>query len=209
MGVKERRDRERLEMRRAILDAARETAAREGWQAVTIRRVAEKIEYSPPTIYEYFESKEALIEELSHEGFRRLLDGLRAARDARTDPRERMWSMGDAYWNFVWTHPELYQCISGLGGVNFCGPEHEHPHAEGKQVFELFCEVLRAVLPAGTAAEDLEGKVITLWSLFHGFIALLMAGRIPMEERDRALGLAHQAVNDLLATWQAGRALAS
>src|SRR5215831_17182373 len=62
MGFKERRDRERTEMRQAILHAASEIAAQEGWHAVTIRRVAERIEYSPPTIYEYFESKEALLE---------------------------------------------------------------------------------------------------------------------------------------------------
>src|SRR6202011_1127490 len=86
MGVKERRDRERLEMRRAILDAAREIAAQEGWQAVTIRRVAEKIEYSPPTIYEYFQSKEAILEAEMHEAFRLLMDALREARDAHTVP---------------------------------------------------------------------------------------------------------------------------
>jgi AcrR family transcriptional regulator len=207
MGVKERRDRERLEMRRAILDAARETAAREGWQAVTIRRVAEKIEYSPPTIYEYFESKEALIEELSHEGFRLLLAALRAARDSRTDPVEQTRAMGDAYWAFVWTHPELYQVISGLGGVNFCQDDHEHPHGEGKQVFDLFCEMVQAVLPsAARSSEDVADKVITLWSLFHGFIALLMAGRIPMEERDRARELAHRAFQDLLTAWRSEQA---
>src|SRR6266550_3666489 len=90
MGVKERRDRERLEMRQAILDSAREIAAKEGWQAVTIRRVAEKIEYSPPAIYEYFESKEALLEEEGREAFRIFMADLIAARDAQAGPRERL-----------------------------------------------------------------------------------------------------------------------
>jgi len=210
MGVKERRDRERLEMRRAILDAARGIAAHEGWHAVTIRRVAEKIEYSPPTIYEYFPSKEALIAELSHEGFRLLLADLMAVRDVAADPRKRCRAMGEAYWNFVWAHPELYQVISGLGGVNFCEPEHEQPHSEGKQVSDLFQEVLQGLLPpSGRTAKDLESKVVVLWSLFHGFIALLMAGRIPMEARDKALGLALGAVEDLVSAWGARLARAT
>lgn len=190
-------------MRRAILDAAREIAAHEGWHAVTIRRVAEKIEYSPPTLYEYFPSKEALIAELSHEGFRLLLADLMAVPPA-ADPRARLRAMGEAYWNFVWAHPELYQVISGLGGVNFCEPEHDQPHGEGKQVSALFQEVLQGLpLPSGGTAEDLQSKVVVMWSLFHGFIALLMAGRIPMEARDQALGLALGAVEDLLFAWSA------
>jgi AcrR family transcriptional regulator len=204
MGFKERRDRERTEMRRAILQAASEIAAQEGWHAVTIRRVAERIEYSPPTIYEYFESKEALLEAEASEGFRLLLADLYAARDAHTDPTERLRAMGRAYWDFVWAHPQLYQAISGLGGVNFCEPGHEPSHAEGRQVFEVFFEVLRSILsPRNGAEEDLEGKCVVLWSLYHGFIALLMAGRIPMEERDDARELAERSIGELLSAWLA------
>ena len=60
MGIKQRRERERQEIRQSILCAAREIAAEEGWQAVTTRKVAERIEYSQSTIYEYFENKEAI-----------------------------------------------------------------------------------------------------------------------------------------------------
>src|SRR5207245_2064999 len=208
MGVKERRGLVRFEMGQAILDSARDIAAKEGWQAVTIRRVAEKIEYSPPAIYEYFESKEALLEEEAREAFRIFLADLIAARDAKTDPRERLRAMGDAYWNFVWKHPELYQVISGLGGVNLCGPGHEHPHSEGKQIFETFRDVLQANLPAGGRATDgIEGKVMVMWSLFHGFFALLMTGRIPMESRDRGGARGIQAVARLLIGWRAGPGL--
>ena len=73
MGIKERRDRERQELKQAILEAAREIAAREGWQAVTIRKVADRIEYSPPTIYEHFANKEAILIELEESLLRRLL----------------------------------------------------------------------------------------------------------------------------------------
>lgn len=201
MGVRERRDRERVEMRHDILAAAREIAAQEGWQAVTIRRVAEKIEYSPPTIYEYFDSKEAIIEGELHEAFQQLLNDLRGARDAHTVPAEQYQAMGDAFWNFVWKHPEMYQVISGLGGVGFC--DHSNPDHEGKQVAGLFQEVLQSMLPpAQCTPESLEGKTLTLWSLAHGFIALMMAGQFPITDRDHARELWARASADLLRAWQ-------
>ncbi len=205
MGVKERRDRERQELKHAILEAARGIAAAEGWQAVTIRKVAERIEYSPPTIYEYFSSKEAILGEEMREGFRLLLADLRAGLEAHADPQERLWAMGRAYWDFVWKHPELYQVISGLGGCAFCAegePEELNQKAEGEKVMTLFRDVLQAVLPA-RSTDELTSKVLILWSLFHGFIALIMSGRIPMDAREQALDLAHQTVDDLLTVWRA------
>jgi AcrR family transcriptional regulator len=204
MGVKERRVRERLEMRQAILQAARQIAAQEGWHAVTIRRVAEKIEYSPPTIYEYFPSKEGILEEEMHEGFRIMLNALRAARDAHTAPEDQFRAMGDAFWKFVWEQPELYQVISGLGGVQFCEPDaHDQPDCEGKQVAALFADVLQKMLPPSECTpEKLEGKTLTLWSLVHGFVALMMAGQCPIADRDRAQALIRQAGADLVKAWQ-------
>jgi AcrR family transcriptional regulator len=201
MGVKERRDRERLEMRRAILDAARKIAAQDGWQAVTIRRVAEMIEYSPPTIYEYFENKEAILCEELREGFRLLLEDLRGARDAAQAPEQKFRALGDAYWNFAWKHPELYQVISGLGSVGFGAPEHCQ---EGEAVGELFRGALQAVLPPGRwSTAELNSKVLVLWSLYHGFITLVMADRIRIGGREWVLGLAQQAVRDLVTAWRA------
>jgi AcrR family transcriptional regulator len=73
MGVKERREREKEELRQKILDAAIELIARDGHEALTIRKLASRIEYSPRTIYLYFADKEALLEDVVEEGFRRTL----------------------------------------------------------------------------------------------------------------------------------------
>ncbi len=122
MGIKERRDRERQELKQAILAAAREIAASEGWQAVTIRRVADRIEYSPPTIYEHFASKEAILLDLTREGHRTLLAAIEAAQPTG-DPASGLIAAGHAYWEFAWTYPELYQVMHGLGGVQFCAED--------------------------------------------------------------------------------------
>ena len=206
MGVQERRDRERQELRQSILEAARQIAAEEGWPAVTIRKVAEKIEYSPPTIYEYFNSKEAILAEEKREGFRLMIAGIEAVRDATSDPRQRLRAMGLAYWDFVWKHPEMYQVISGLGvGVALCGPDTPpelSQKEEGEKVMALYREALEALLPGPhRSMDELNSKVCVLWGLFHGFIALLMAGRIPMAARDQILALADQTITDLLVAW--------
>src|SRR5215212_10602734 len=99
MGTKERRDRERQELRQAILTASRDIAAQEGWQSVSIRKVAERIEYSPPTIYEHFSSKEALLVELMREGFRLLMERVQAGNRTAASPEARIMAIALAYWD--------------------------------------------------------------------------------------------------------------
>lgn len=121
MGVRERRERERQELRQAILNAASEIAASEGWPAVTIRRVAEKIEYSPPVIYEHFSSKEDIKIGLLREGFRTLLTEMRAARDAHAaDPVEATVAMGRAFWMFAVARPEMQLGMHGDTAFEAC-----------------------------------------------------------------------------------------
>jgi AcrR family transcriptional regulator len=126
MGVRERRQREREELRLAILDTAREIAAMEGWSAVTIRRVAEKIEYSPPVIYEHFSSKEQIVVELFRRGFRELLEQMRAARDTHADPEEALRAIGQVFWSFSVAHPEMHLGMHGETAFEAC---MARPHA--------------------------------------------------------------------------------
>jgi len=82
LGIKERRQRQRQELRAGILAAAREIASSEGWQAVTIRKIAALIEYSPPVIYEYFASKEEILLESMRTGYAEQLRAVEAAGEA-------------------------------------------------------------------------------------------------------------------------------
>src|SRR6185295_18430966 len=81
MGIKERHERDREAVRRAILDAARDLFVHEGYHNVSIRKIAERIEYSPAAIYGYFPSKDDIFFALAEEGFR-LLHG-----DGASDPQ--------------------------------------------------------------------------------------------------------------------------
>ena len=88
MGIKERRERQKQELRAGILAAAREIASEEGWQAVTIRKIAALIEYSPPVIYEHFGSKEEILLELVRTGYAWPLGAVEAAARAAGGPEE-------------------------------------------------------------------------------------------------------------------------
>jgi AcrR family transcriptional regulator len=205
MGSKERRDRERHELRQSILAAARDIAAQEGWQSVTIRKVADRIEYSPPTIYEHFASKEAILLKLMREGFQLLLERVDADVHAAGDPEARILGIALAYWQFAWDYPELYQVMHGLGGVPFCADDAAGEHAmgapppEAKALFQLSMDAVKDMAPLdGPSCTDLEASVHILWATLHGLVALTMAGRIE-GGREQAAPLVQRAVRDFLA----------
>lgn len=201
MGTKERRERERQAVRQNIMAAARAIAGREGWQAVSIRRVAERIEYSPPTIYEHFGGKEALLVELMREGFGILLAGMQRAAGQAAEPQARLLAIAQAYWAFAWEHPELYQVMHGLGGVPFCADPSTPPAqaglAEADAVFEYVLGLLAELAPQ-LAGDDKSAAVMILWATLHGLVALTMAGQIE-GGRDCAARLVERATRGVLA----------
>jgi AcrR family transcriptional regulator len=111
MGIKERQDRERQAVRQAILDAARDLFVTEGYRNVSIRKIAERIEYSPAAIYSYFSSKDDIFFALAEEGFRRLDAQVRAVLDNPRDPLEEMRACWWAYYEFSKEHREFFELM--------------------------------------------------------------------------------------------------
>ena len=112
MGVKERQEREREATTRAILDAARDLFVAEGYQNVSIRKIADRIEYSPAAIYSYFPSKDDIFFALAEEGFRLLLSHIESPdRTAAGRPQEPIEEVRAAFWHFYQfsrKHPEYF-----------------------------------------------------------------------------------------------------
>lgn len=201
MGIKERRQRQRHELRDRILAAAREIASLQGWQAVTIRKIAEIIEYSPPVIYEHFGSKNQLLLELVRVGYAEQLEAVRAAGKAASGPEEALLGMGRAWLDFAFGAPDLYQVMYGLGSVPFLAAETRE---EGEKIGAVMGQVIGEFLrESGREADDVGGKVTLLWALGHGLVALTMVGRIPGGEQE-ARRLAERSTRDLLAAWRGG-----
>ena len=110
MGSTERRTREREDVRRRILDAARELFAAEGYEAVTMRKVAERIEYTPPAIYFHFKDKLELIQALVQQDFQDLAGHFVPLAEIE-DPWERLAQMGRDYVDFAVEHPNSYRLL--------------------------------------------------------------------------------------------------
>ena len=107
MSYIERRQKEKEDIKQSILEAARKIAAKEGWHALTIRKIADEIEYTPPIVYEYFENKEDLIREIIDAGFVKLGKEISAARQSETDPHKLLMKLSLIHWDFAFNNVEL------------------------------------------------------------------------------------------------------
>ena len=171
MGITERREREREEVRRKILDAARELFATEGYAHVTMRKIAEAIEYSPTAIYGHFEDKDDLVEAICHEDFARLLavfDG----QPMPPDPIDRIRLLGHGYALFAQQNPNHYRFM-------FMTPaKFEHPHDvadPGQQSFKrVLAAVEDAIAQGRLRAVDPMLVSQVLWASLHGAVSLLV-----------------------------------
>jgi AcrR family transcriptional regulator len=174
MGTVERRERERVEVRRKILDAARDLFVTEGYEKVTMRRIAEAIEYSPTTIYNHFEDKDDLVRALCEEDFSRLFAALAPALGDAADPREAILQLGRAYCAFGLSYPNHYRFM-------FMTPEKtEEPDetSPGRRSFGLLLSVVTRAIEAGQLRrEDPDLVAQVLWASIHGAVALLITLR--------------------------------
>jgi AcrR family transcriptional regulator len=182
MGSTERRERERIELRQLILDAAREVFLEEGYEAVTMRRLADKIEYTPATIYLHFKDKESLVRELIDEDFRTFAQQF--ADLARIeDPVQRIKAAGAAYANFALTFPNHYRLMFMSPTVHSdpeTNPDHGVPE---RDAYAFLRWTVQQAIESGRfrpeySNVDLASQVI--WSGIHGVVSLEMtAGQGP------------------------------
>lgn len=173
MGITERREREREEVRRKILEAARELFTTLGYERVTMRAIAEAIEYSPTTIYNHFEDKNALVDALCDQDFGRLLASLAGA-ELPADPVERIRQLGRAYARFGLENPNHYRYMFMTPFEQKAGQDHELS-VSGERAFGLLRDAVREAVRSGQflPMEPLAAAQV-LWASLHGVVALLI-----------------------------------
>jgi AcrR family transcriptional regulator len=194
-----RRQQQKDALRLAILTAARTIARSEGWQSVTIRKVADTIGYSHPTLYEFFEDKNALLLELHREGFRQLSVALNAARLQIPDATHPPVEMALAYCNFAWQHYELYQVMHSLGGAQIT--EFQMTREGEAVISEARAAIETWALANKVTVCNADDAVLILWSTLHGIASLALAKQMIGGKKHAAL-LVVQAVEGLFAAWQ-------
>jgi AcrR family transcriptional regulator len=183
MTIQSRRERERAEREKLIVAAARELVETEGWDAVTTRRLAEKVEYSQPVLYSHFAGKDAIMAAVAVEGFADLAEELRTARAAVDTADEALAAVGKAYTSFADRRPALYDAMfNQTVDLPFATPEAPAALRAG------FDELAEAVRPHVGAA-DLGPLTETFWAALHGLATLTRGGRLPRHAHDLRLTL--------------------
>jgi AcrR family transcriptional regulator len=181
MGIKERRLREKEEVRSTILTAGWRLVKEEGWESLSIRKIADAIEYSIPVIYDHFENKEAILEEYGKEGFRALTKKLKKAKEKHQQPGDQLKSIAEAYWDFAMKNTEHYQLMYGVG-MACCGSSD---CIDEQSAFrELIAEPISELIAKGKHPHANPClKYHTYWSIMHGLISIRMTNRSDVSDQ--------------------------
>lgn len=186
MGVHERRAREKKELRQEILDAARDLFVREGFENVSMRKIAEKIEYSPTTIYLYFKDKADLLDCICEETFARLVRKQTAIDQTGGDPIERLKKGLRAYIEFGLKYPNHYKVALMMTEDFEERMQCERSREMGKKAYlHLRNELGRCSELGLIQVVDIDASAQVVWANIHGLTSLLIAHpRFPFVDRN-------------------------
>ncbi|WP_129716063.1 TetR/AcrR family transcriptional regulator [Pedobacter sp. SYP-B3415] len=183
MGISERKIRQRVAMKDSILAAAQEIVATEGWQALSIRKIADAIEYSAPVIYSHFENKDAIREIFIRDGFTLLGNAVEQVLAQPGTPEEKLRDVADAYRHFAITQSSYYRIMFDFG---IPGCEAASMYDEIHRFGALIRRAIGSAMGPAAAEEKIWLKYHTFWSILHGLIAinLLKLTETPGELKD-------------------------
>ena len=174
MASKDRIQRLKDETRINILDASLQIVKQEGWAALSMRKIADVIEYTAPIIYEYFSNKEAILLELTRKGFLLLTRDMEAAKSKHRLPAKQLEAMWLAYWDFAFAERELYQVMFGIE-VNCCEMSKKLPESDAP--FDLVSEAIEQLMDHKPTEDEVCIKYYTFWSVIHGLISINLVSR--------------------------------
>jgi AcrR family transcriptional regulator len=181
LSIAERKGRQRAEREQRIIAAARLIAEGEGWDAVTIRRLAEEIEYSQPVLYSHFENRDAIVAAVAVEGFREFTTAVRKAERASTDRRDAPENVALAYLAFARKHPALYEAMFTLPTRLRFGEA-----GASSELKDAFASLAAVVSPS---SPDVELATETFWAALHGLAELDRSGRVRPSARTERVAL--------------------
>jgi AcrR family transcriptional regulator len=190
MGISERKERDKQEMRQRIIDAAMHMFLEEGYNKTSIRNIAEAIEYSPATIYLYYKDKDELLYEVQRHAFDKLYETFEAeATDP--DPLVRLEQVCKSYVRFGLANPELYDLMFIIRApMNVDEKIHQ---TNGKDCFQIVYECLKECMDKNLVRfEDANVGMLSVWAMGHGLVSLQVRCRL------KVLDLAEGDVSALL-----------
>jgi AcrR family transcriptional regulator len=172
-GLKERRERERGEVRERLLNAARELFVEEGYEAVSMRKIGARVGYSAMALYRHFRDKDDLLRTLCEADFRRLREAMDRVPPG-TDPVARLFALGEAYVRFAVEYPNQYRLLF-LAPLPAGARSEVKDHVPAEQdAYELLrVTVAEAIAGGRFRPEHRDDHLIaqTLWAAMHGVVA--------------------------------------
>ncbi|MNK62544.1 Bacterial regulatory protein, tetR family [compost metagenome] len=170
MLVKNDRQKQRELTKNAILQVAEEIVLQEGWQAVSIRKIAEAIGYSLPVVYNHFESKDAIQEEFVKNGFNMLAMEMQSTSEKYEEPEQRLTQMALSYYEFAFSNSAYYKMMFGLG-IPSCQKAKEI-----EEICKFSGNIIKVISSLMAEADDQRKylKFHTLWSILHGLTSINM-----------------------------------
>lgn len=171
-AIRHRQDQQKQELRQAILSAAGTLFVEQGYEHFSLRKVAERIAYSPTTIYLYFRDKDELLFTVVDEGFLLFGQRLAAAAASTQDPWERLIALGRAYVAFGLEHPMYYQLMF-LQRTDFLMKSRQGESRPRLAGFRILQHSVQQAIDAGVLRPgDAESYADVLWALVHGMVSL-------------------------------------
>jgi len=174
MGTAERREREKKDLREKILRAARELLVKKGYEAVTMREIAKRIEYSATALYQHFADKESLVRELCREDFAAFAQHFIAEVATSGDPVERMARAGLTYLGFAEQYPEHYRLMF-MTELPPTPPEEGERNDPARNAYVFVRSLIDELMRGGYLRKDLTDVDLvaqTVWAGVHGAAAL-------------------------------------
>lgn len=166
----EERQKHKDQLRESILETARIMVLQEGWQSVSIRKIADSIGYSLPMVYKFFENKDAILEEFVKQGFGMLGELMRAIQIQHEQPEEQLKAMASAYFEFAFSNRAYYEMMFGLG-MPSCERAKAIP-----ELASFSCTIISSIKKISTDADEanIKLKYHTLFSILHGITSINM-----------------------------------
>lgn len=195
MTITTRKERQKEELKAKILEAAKELFMLKGFEDTSIRNIAEKIEYSPTTIYLHFKDKDDIFHALHMEGFTLLNQYFRPLGHVE-DPFERLKAINKAYINFALENGEFYDLMFIIRSPMKSLSKDDSKWEEGNRAFDFLLNTINQCISKGYfKGMNPEILAFTVWSMVHGIVSLEIRNRCSVISELNQIDLAKNAGN--------------
>lgn len=171
MGISDRKEREKQEMKKLIIDAALRMFVEDGYEKTSIRNIADRIEYSPGTIYLYYKDKDELLYAVQKEAFSKMLETFQREATSRS-PWKRLEQIAYSYVNFGIEHPDLYDLMFIIRAPMNTA-EEKGDWDNGDACFNYLTDTIGECMEKGLLRySDPRVAALSIWSMGHGLVSL-------------------------------------